>query len=81
MVILDIFLKGDTSFSLLKKIKEEKPDTVVLMFSGHNSEKFITEAKKLGADGFVHKPFHLKYLDNFLMPKIESLSKKLKDEK
>ncbi len=76
VVLLDIQLGQDTSFPLLKKIKEESPNTIVLMFSGYDSEEYIREAKNLGADGFIPKPFRLEFLDEFLLPKLEFLQKK-----
>ena len=73
LFLLDINLKEETSFPLLKKIKEDNPKAVCLMFSGYDSEENIMEAKKLGADGFIPKPFRIDFLKDFLLPKIESL--------
>ena len=76
LVLLDINLRDETSFPLLKKIKEEEPDIPVLIFSGYDSEENIQEAKKLGADGFIPKPFRIEFLKDFLFPKIEAMRKK-----
>lgn len=73
VILLDIDLKGEESFSLLSKIKSETPNIVVLMFSGYDSEDYINKAKKLGADGFIPKPFRIEFLEDFLLPKIEHI--------
>jgi DNA-binding response OmpR family regulator len=73
IVLLDILLKGEKSFPLLKKIKEESPDTTVIVVSAYDNDENIREAKKLGADSFITKPFVSEYLENFLLSKIRSL--------
>ena len=73
IVLLDIMLKGEKSFSLLEKIKKESPQTAVIMVSGHDNNENIAEAKKKGADGFIPKPFKIDYLEGFLLSKIDSL--------
>lgn len=75
VVLLDISLKADLSFPILKKIKETNPKTKVFMFSGYDSDEYIMEAKKLGADGFIPKPFRIEFLCDFLLPKLESFRK------
>ena len=73
IVLLDIMLKGQKSFFLLDKIKQESPQTLVIMVSGYDDSENIAEAKKRGADGFVPKPFKIEYLEGFLLSKIKSL--------
>jgi len=80
VVLLDIQLGMETSFPLLKRIKEENPNTLVLMFSGYDSEEYIREAKKLGADGFIPKPFRVEFLDDFLLPKLDYMRRKRERE-
>ena len=78
LVLLDIALGEENSFPLLERIKKEHPEIPVLMFSGYDSDEHIRKAKALGADGFIPKPFRIEFLDDFLLPKIESMRKKLK---
>ena len=73
VVLLDIMLGGKKSFCLLEKVKKENPDIIVIMVSGHDTGEYITEAKRLGADGFLPKPFRMEYLEKFLLSKIKSL--------
>ena len=78
IVLLDILLKGERSFPMLKKIKEEQPKIPVIIVSAYDNDENITEAKKLGADGFIAKPVMTEYLENFLLSKINSLRRKPK---
>jgi DNA-binding response OmpR family regulator len=75
VVLLDIALGDETSFPLLKKIKEESPKTIVIMVSGKSSEENIREATKLGADAFVSKPFKREYLEYVILSKIRAAQK------
>ncbi|MFQ5952423.1 MAG: response regulator transcription factor, partial [Candidatus Omnitrophota bacterium] len=70
IILLDINLREEKSFPILKKIKEKDPKKPVLMFSGYDSDENIREAKKLGADGFIPKPLKVGLLQNFLLPKV-----------
>src|SRR5688572_25115023 len=59
LVLLDIALKREDGMELLLELKREtKPArTPVIMFSVHDSRR--TEALRLGADGFISKPFSI----------------------
>ncbi|MCK9572954.1 MAG: response regulator [Candidatus Omnitrophica bacterium] len=76
IVLLDILLKGEKSFPMLKKIKQEQPKLPVIIVSAYDNDENIAEAKKLGADGFIAKPVMTEYLENFLLSKIHSLRRK-----
>ena len=76
IVLLDILLKGEKSFPMLKKIKQEQPKLPVIIVSAYDNDENITEAKKLGADGFIARPVMTEYLENFLLSKIHSLRRK-----
>jgi len=78
IVLLDILLKGEKSFPMLTKIKKEWPAIPVIIVSAYDNDENITEAKKLGADGFIAKPVMTEYLENFLLSKINSLRRKTK---
>jgi DNA-binding response OmpR family regulator len=76
IVLLDILLKGEKSFPVLKKIKAENPETFVVVVTAYDNDENIAEAKKLGADGFITKPIMSEHLEAFLLSKIHSLHKK-----
>lgn len=55
--ILDIKMPGMNGLQVLEVIKKEYPQIRVIMLSAVCNEAVVKEAMKLGADGFVAKPF------------------------
>ena len=55
---LDILMPGMDGLAVLRKIKEEHPATRVIIVTGQSSSDVVNEALKLGAHGFVVKPFN-----------------------
>ncbi len=57
LVVLDVKMPRINGFEVLKFIKEKHPTTKVIMVTGSGDEKDAIESKKLGAEGFVAKPY------------------------
>ncbi|MBC8416584.1 MAG: sigma-54-dependent Fis family transcriptional regulator [Candidatus Cloacimonetes bacterium] len=57
IVILDLKMPGISGISVLKKIKENYPDTVVIVITGYATVESAVEAMKIGANDFLPKPF------------------------
>jgi DNA-binding NtrC family response regulator len=55
-VILDLAMPGMDGLETLKRIKERRPATEIIMLTGHGSVKAGIQAMKLGADDFLEKP-------------------------
>ncbi len=70
LVLLDIKLPGINGIEVLRKIKEIKQDTIVIMITGFPEEATAKEALKLGAYDYIIKPFDLAYLELCLFTKI-----------
>jgi two-component system, NtrC family, response regulator AtoC len=59
VVVLDLVLGDLDGLQVLRTIKEESPETKVLVVTAHGSIERAVEAMKLGAYDFVRKPFEL----------------------
>ena len=57
LVMIDIKMPKESGLDTLKKIKEAHPDLNVVVVTGYKSVETATEAVKLGACGYVVKPF------------------------
>jgi len=56
VVLLDIKLSGISGVETLQKIKEKKPDTIVIMITGFGyDEDMITKTRELGCSGYLGK--------------------------
>uniref|UniRef100_A0A7C3Z3Z3 Sigma-54-dependent Fis family transcriptional regulator n=1 Tax=candidate division WOR-3 bacterium TaxID=2052148 RepID=A0A7C3Z3Z3_UNCW3 len=56
LVLLDLILPDINGLEVLKRIKEEKPDLVVIMITGFGTIKDAVSAIKIGAYDFFEKP-------------------------
>ncbi|MBW7995523.1 MAG: response regulator [Candidatus Glassbacteria bacterium] len=59
VAILDLRLGGESSeegFELLRHIKDEHPETVIIMITAHGNQEVRDRAYQLGADHYFEKP-------------------------
>ena len=57
LVLADLIMPGATGMELLKKVKEERPETDVIIITGYGTVKTAIEALQHGAYDFIEKPF------------------------
>ena len=57
LVILDLKMPGLNGIDVLKKIKENDPEVVVVVITGHATIESAVDAMKYGAFDFIPKPF------------------------
>ncbi len=57
LVLVDIRLGDITGLEVLKQVKQQKPDTVVIMISAYSTTEIAVTAMNEGAYDFVPKPF------------------------
>ena len=56
-VLLDVWMPGFDGIELLRQIKQTRPQTPVIMISGHANIQNAVAATRLGAADFLEKPF------------------------
>ncbi len=71
LVLLDAKVARLDGISILKEIKERYPDIEVIMLTAYASIETIRQAFKLGAFGFLMKPFDI---DKFITTVDEALA-------
>ena len=57
VVILDLKMPGLSGMEVLKKIKENDPEAIVIVITGYATVESAVEAMKRGAYDFIPKPF------------------------
>ena len=59
LVFLDVWLPNMGGIEVLKRIREQYPDTEVIMISGHANISLAVQSTKMGAFDFMEKPLSL----------------------
>src|SRR3981189_3686340 len=62
IVFCDVMLGGADGFSVLRRFKEEVPETKVVLMTGHGSAVGALDATAFGAYDYLLKPFGLEEL-------------------
>ena len=57
LIILDLKMPGLSGMEVLKKIKEDDPEAMVIVITGYATVESAVEAMKKGAFDFIPKPF------------------------
>lgn len=58
IVCLDIEMPGMSGLDVLPKLREQLPNTIVLMVTGHTDRETVQAAVLGGAAGYIVKPFN-----------------------
>lgn len=61
-ILLDLTLPGGNGLDILRRVKQNKPQTGVIIISAKDSIDDKVEGLKIGADDYLAKPFHLSEL-------------------
>ena len=58
LVCLDVLMPGLDGLSILRTIREEHPAIRVVLVTGQATSEVVSQARELGTNGFVVKPFN-----------------------
>jgi len=73
LVLLDLMLPGISGLEVLKRIKENGNETIVIMMTAYEILEKAVEAMKLGAYDYILKPFKINDLKNTIRRALETL--------
>lgn len=66
IVLTDIKMPGKDGFAILKSIKELRPETEVIVITGHGDKDLAKKALELEASAFFNKPLDTEALEQAL---------------
>jgi two-component system OmpR family response regulator len=70
LVLLDITMEGMSGLEVLKALRTAGNDIKVIMVTGIEEERIVTEANSWGIKGYVHKPLVLEELEKIVMSEL-----------
>ena len=71
LVLTDVMMPEIDGLELLRRIKEQTPNRVVVVMTGFADREIILQALKANADDFITKPINLLQLRNVLRKSME----------
>src|SRR5437016_1631046 len=71
LVLVDIDMKPMDGISLLRHLKQEDPNVVVVMMTAYSSNQRAVQSLKLGAFDYLEKPFEIKELITTIRYEVE----------
>lgn len=71
LVLTDVMMPDIDGLELLRRIKEQTPNRVVVVMTGFADREIILQALKANADDFITKPINLLQLRNVLRKALE----------
>ncbi len=79
VILLDLKMPGISGMEVLKKLKENDPDSVVIIITAYGTVDSAVEAMKRGAYDFLSKPFTPEALSSIVKRAVDSRLRALED--
>jgi two-component system response regulator PilR (NtrC family) len=76
LIISDVRMPDMGGIELLREARRLLPDVAVIMMTAFGTEETGRQAKKLGADDFIEKPFDNDYLKEIVARSLDNLKRK-----
>ena len=72
LVLLDVRMEKMSGIEVLQRLKENEKDIKIIMVSGVEEPEVVTEAKRLGVLGFIHKPLVIDELEKIVLKELQT---------
>lgn len=67
VIMTDLNMPGEPSgMALVRRIREMRPNTPVIVISGYPTKERLEECKKLGVEDFLTKPFEMTFFSSII---------------
>ncbi|MBU0517742.1 response regulator [bacterium] len=73
IAVLDIYMPKMNGLLLMHKIKENFPESPVILITGFLHYEQLIEKDRIKPDGFIIKPFHLEKIANLILELTEDM--------
>lgn len=73
LVLLDVRMPGISGLEVLRRLRKGENPPKVVMITAVEDREVIEEAKRLGAEDYIIKPFVLDYLESVVLRKVSTL--------
>jgi len=77
IIVTDYRLPGMDGLEFLKKIKRFHPNVMKVLITAYRSNDVVSEAKRIGVQDFIEKPFTIKTIEDSLFRLIQGDKKEI----
>ncbi len=74
LILLDVMMPQVSGLDILPRIREQLPDTRILLVTGSEDHETLREAARSGIDGFIMKPFRARHITEAVSKVIPGLT-------
>jgi len=79
VIVLDLRMPGIPGMEVLKRVKDDDPDSIIIVITGHATIDVAVQAMRQGAYDFITKPFTPEALASVVKRAVDSRRRSLED--